>query len=486
MVGIVAYGAHLPWYRLERKTVVQAMGWINPSVWALAGGEKTVANADEDAITLAVAAVRNAARGLGKPAGDGLFLASTTFPYALHQNAAIAREALQIPETAATMDVSGTPRSGTTALLAAWSRVSSGDANTVWVAAADVHPAKMGSGGELLYGDGAAAVAVGTEGVLAELVGSYTLNSDFPDRIRAPEQPFPRGWEERWVRDEGYLRLIPEALRAYLDSAGLSAEEVAAVIYPCPFPREHASIGKRLGFSPNRVVDPLMGEVGDTGSAHPLLMLCRVLESASPGDHILMAGFGSGVDVVHLRATDAVSSFRPARGLDELLSRKARLSPYEKAVAFRELVPVETGLRGEFQAETPLSVIWRERRTILGLVGTRCLRCGTPQFPPQRICAVPECQAVDETEPYRFADRPARVFSYTGDHLAFSLDPPQIYGIVDFQEGGRMMLDFTDCALEDVRVGQPVELHFRKKYHDAQRGVHTYFWKAVPLATQGA
>jgi len=87
-------------------------------------------------------------------------------------------------------------------------------------------------------------------------------------------------------------------------------------------------------------------------------------------------------------------------------------------------------------------------------------------------------------EPYRFADKEARVFSYTGDHLAFTLDPPQIYGIVDFVEGGRMLLDFTDCRLESLRVDMPVELQLRRKYHDAHRGVHTYFWKAVPIEDQ--
>jgi uncharacterized OB-fold protein len=45
-----------------------------------------------------------------------------------------------------------------------------------------------------------------------------------------------------------------------------------------------------------------------------------------------------------------------------------------------------------------------------------------------------------------------------------------------------MMLDFTDCNLADIKVGMEVELSFRRKYHDRHRGVHTYFWKAVPLA----
>ncbi len=481
MVGITAYGAYLPRYRLERKTVVKAMAWINPAAWGLAGGEKAVAGADEDAVTLAAAAARNACRFRIEPTCTALFAGSSTFPYAERQNAAILREALSLPEGALAVDVTGSTRAGTSAVLAAAAQVASGASPQALAVASDARRAKMGSAEELLYGDAGAAVMVGREGVLAELVGWSSLSADFPGPIRENEKKIARSWEERWIRDEGYVSLIPKAVKAYLAQAQVAPDVFSTVIYPCPYPREHAVIGARLGFPPERIADPLAAQVGDTGAAHPVLMLCRALESASAGDHILVVGYGSGVDVLHFRVSDAVASFKPAWTFEALAARKAALAPYEKAAAFRELLPVETGLRGEFQAETPLSVQWRYRRAILGLEGTRCRRCGTPQFPPQRVCAVAECQAVDETEPYLFSDKSARVFSYTGDNLAFSLDPPQIYGIVDFEGGGRMMLDFTDCALEAVRVDQPVELHFRRKYHDPQRGVHTYFWKAVPV-----
>jgi uncharacterized OB-fold protein len=68
--------------------------------------------------------------------------------------------------------------------------------------------------------------------------------------------------------------------------------------------------------------------------------------------------------------------------------------------------------------------------------------------------------------------------------LAFSYDPPQIYGTIEFDEGGRILFDFTDCDLNSVKVRMPVELTFRKKYYDDRRGIHGYFWKATPI-TQG-
>jgi NAD(P)-dependent dehydrogenase (short-subunit alcohol dehydrogenase family)/putative sterol carrier protein len=52
--------------------------------------------------------------------------------------------------------------------------------------------------------------------------------------------------------------------------------------------------------------------------------------------------------------------------------------------------------------------------------------------------------------------------------------------MVEFDEGGRFMADFTDCELADIYVGQPVRLSFRKRYTDKDRGFTGYFWKAIP------
>lgn len=118
---------------------------------------------------------------------------------------------------------------------------------------------------------------------------------------------------------------------------------------------------------------------------------------------------------------------------------------------------------------------------ILGLVGFKCGRCGTPQYPPQEICANPNCGAVGEMDVYRFSDKKGHLFTYTGDVLAFSPSPPAIYCTVDFEGGGRWLFDLTDCDLDSLEVGMPVEMTFRRKYHDVSRGVHAYFWKAMPV-----
>jgi len=84
-------------------------------------------------------------------------------------------------------------------------------------------------------------------------------------------------------------------------------------------------------------------------------------------------------------------------------------------------------------------------------------------------------------EDYRFAGKKAKVFSYTGDNLSFSINPPSVYGVVDFDGGGRFWFDFGSCELESVKIGMTMEMAFRRRYHDEQRGYEGYSWKAVPI-----
>ncbi|MDP8255139.1 MAG: OB-fold domain-containing protein [Candidatus Alcyoniella australis] len=487
MIGIVSYGGCVPRYRLNRMMVFMAMGWFNPVTMAAAGGEKAVANFDEDSITMAVSAAIDclAAPAISRESIDGLYLASTTLPYSERLNAAIAASALDLNENCRTADFSSSLRASTSALLGAIDAIKSGANSNMLVAAADSRLGKMGSLQEMFFGDAGAALCVGSHDVIAEFKGSVSISADFPDHIRECGARFDRNWEERWMRDEGYSKLIPKALKKLAEKFSFDPQDVAKVIYPCHFGREHRAIGKRLGLERGQVQSMLMDEVGDSGSAHPLLMLIAALEQAKPGDKLVVVGYGNGADALLFQCTDAIADFKGPLGVSGCLQLKEDLNSYQKYTVFRNIVPMELGIRGETQAPTPLSVLWRERRQVMGLVGTKCQACGWAQYPSQRICVNPECGAIDQMEPYRFSDKPGTIFTYTGDMLAFSFDPPAVYGIVDFEGGGRTQMDFTDCLLEKIKVGQQVKMSFRRKYYDQQRGIHGYFWKAVPVAELG-
>ncbi|MBI2958184.1 MAG: OB-fold domain-containing protein, partial [Chloroflexi bacterium] len=153
---------------------------------------------------------------------------------------------------------------------------------------------------------------------------------------------------------------------------------------------------------------------------------------------------------------------------------------YQRYLAFRNIVPVDVGIRGEEIPFTEISLLWRSRKAVLSLCGSRCKRCGTPQYPPQRICVNPDCGAVDEMAEYCFAGKKAALATYTADYLAAGVESPALYGTLDFEGGGTFPFDITDCSLEDLKVGMRMEMTFRKKYVDEARGHHGYHWKATP------
>jgi uncharacterized OB-fold protein len=86
---------------------------------------------------------------------------------------------------------------------------------------------------------------------------------------------------------------------------------------------------------------------------------------------------------------------------------------------------------------------------------------------------------VDQTERRRLADTPGRIATFTVDHLAFSPSPPVIDVVVDFDGGGRYTLEMADASPDEVAIGTPVEMTFRRLYTSG--GVHNYFWKVRPV-----
>jgi len=287
--------------------------------------------------------------------------------------------------------------------------------------------------------------------------------------------------EDRWIRDEGYTKFIGQAISGLLKKYGLSPKDFAKVIYPCLYVREHAAIGKSLGFKPEQIQPELLTTVGDSGAAHPLMMLVAALQDAKPGDKIIVASYGNGSDAVFFEVTKDIVDAGERRGMKKHLALKKDLASYERYLALRDILPTEKGIRGE-TGPTLVTLLWRDRKEIMALYGSKCKRCGTPQFPVQRICVNPECGAVDEMEAYRFADKMGRLFSYTSDSLAFSVSPPEMYGVIDWDGGGRYLLDITDSEAESLKIDMPVEMTFRRRYVDEGHGIIGYFWKARPAS----
>jgi 3-hydroxy-3-methylglutaryl CoA synthase/NAD(P)-dependent dehydrogenase (short-subunit alcohol dehydrogenase family)/putative sterol carrier protein len=482
MIGIVAYGGYIPRLRLNRMSIFQNMGWFAPAIIMVAQGERSFCNWDEDSVSMGVEASRDCLKGLDKSTIDGHYLCSTTLPFADRLGAGIVKTALNLKDDILAEDLTNSLRSGTSALITALETVISGERKQILVTATDKREAKAAYFYEMWFGDGAASMLVGTEDVIAEFLGSFTVTHDFVDHYRGAEAMYDYMWEERWVRDEGYSKIIPEAVSGLFEKLSITIDDVDTLVFPCFFKREHAKIAKTLGATSEKVVDNLHEVCGETGAAHPFVMFSYALEQAKPGDRILLAGFGQGCDALYFRVTENIEKLPPRTGIRGSLDRKKTVDNYPKFLKFRDLIQTEMGIRAEAPTQTAMTVLWRKRKMILGLVGGKCRECGTPQFPKMDICVNPACHAVGSQDDHEFADVPAFVNSFTGDLLSVSIDPPAVYGMIQFEGGGRFMADFTDCELGDVQIGQRVNLSFRRRYSDKERGFTGYFWKAVPIA----
>ncbi|WP_281783659.1 OB-fold domain-containing protein [Sinimarinibacterium flocculans] len=465
----------MPWRRLERAAIARAHHWYNPGLRGLGKGQRAIASWDEDAVTMAVEASRVAMAG-AVSAPSRLLLASTTLPFADRQNAGLIKEALDLPDAVASVDVAGSRRAGTSALLLALS--SAGDSLCVASEKPRTQPA---SEAELAAGDAAAAFRVGSGEGVARFVGGHSVTVDFVDQFRAAGSEFDYAWEARWVREEGYGRLVGGAIGEALRRHGIDAASVHHFLLAAPMGGVAVRAARTAGI-PERAVHPgLQAEVGHAGVAAALLLLAHCLEQAGPGELIVLVGFGQGCDVLIFRTTSALAGQQVRRPLKVLLDGGRGTDNYFRYLTINGLLDVERGMRAEMDMKTALTGLYRDRRAVLGLVGGRNRRTGTVQYPRSPVPVDAIDGRIGDWEDYRFADRPARIVSFTADRLAFSIDPPGYYGMVDFEGGGRITADFADMDAVDAVVGREMRMVFRIKAQDESRGFTRYFWKATPL-----
>jgi len=402
-------------------------------------------------------------------------------PFSDRQNAGIVASALSLSDDISSLDVSSSQRAGLSALIAALDAVKSGRSKAALVATGERRKARAASPQELAYGDAGAAVTVGNGQVIANFLGSHSLTLDFVDHFRGEGEEFDYNWEERWIRDEGYSKIVPAAIKSLFEKTGIKGADIAHLVLPCPFAKLDQQLAKQCGIDPAKVRDNLASSVGDAGAAQSLLMLVHALEQAKPGEKILVAQFGQGCDALLFEATPLIAELSKRNGVTGALARRKEESNYNKFLGFNGLIELEKGMRAEVDKRTALTVLYRKNEMLMGLVGGKCRVCGTAQFPKSRICVNPNCKAVDSQDPYSFADQAGTILSWSADFLTYSMSPPNHYGMITFAEGGRFMSDITDVDQGQIDTGSKVKMVFRVKDVDEKRGFKRYFWKAAPV-----
>jgi uncharacterized OB-fold protein len=306
-------------------------------------------------------------------------------------------------------------------------------------------------------------------------VSESRLRADFIDHYREADADYDYAYEERWIRDEGYLALVPRAIAQALRDV---VEPAAVTHLVVQGPQRFASaVAKAAGIRAEAVQPDLHADCGDLGVAHPLLMLGAVLEKAQAGDTVVLASFGQGCDVVVLRATGHKAASR--LGCTGALAAGVTNREYVRFLSNCGLVDLDWGMRAERDNRTAQPAMWRRHRDVTAFVGGHCTACGTVQFPRTRACVNPECRKFDTQEPIALAERVGRVKTFTEDWLAVTRSPPHVYGNVELDAGGNVFIEFADTRPGETVVGHSVRFAFRIKDVDPVRGFRRYFWKAV-------
>ena len=306
MRGILSWSAYLPYRRLDRTQIAPFVGQGGGK------GTRTVASYDEDSTTMAVEAARLALRGRELTPAQLLF--ATSFPaYADKSNATAIHAALRLPPQVPAFDLGASVRAAAGGLLLSLS----GTVDTALVVAADVRTGLPGSGEESAGGDAAAAFVVGDESagpVVAEFLGSASVTEEFVERWRVPGDLRTRVWDEKFS-EITYVPLGVQAWNAALESAGLTAGDVAAAAVVAPAQRVARAVGGKLDGA--HVIDDLSAVVGNASAAQPGVLLAALLEQAEPGQVLALIVLADGADVFLFRATDALASYHACASGDD-------------------------------------------------------------------------------------------------------------------------------------------------------------------------
>ncbi len=465
--GIVSVGGYVPYRRLQRSEIARTFGSGGGK------GTRSVASYDEDTTTMGVEAARAAMRAAPGVRVDELWFSTADPAYLDKTNATAIHAALRLDSDCAALDLSGAVRSGVGAL-----RIALLGPETTLVVTSDVRTGLPTSPDESAGGDGAAALLIGDSGggagsVIAEHLGSGSATEEFLDRWRTPGDRRSKVWEERFGETK-YVPLGEQAWSSALKAAELTPTAVDRVVVTGLHARAVRALGKRLGARDDAIVDDLAMTVGNTGAAHPGLLLASVLERAEPGQVIALVVLADGADVLLFRATDALAAYRSARPVAAQIEAGADI-PYGKFLSWRGMVTVEPPRRPE-PARVSASAAGRSEDWKLAFVGSRDRSTGTLHLPPSRVSAG---GAVDDMEPAPMADVAATVVTFTIDKLAYSPSPPIVFAVVDFDGGGRFPVELTDVDAAAVAIGDRVEMTFRRLF--TADGIHDYFWKARPV-----
>jgi hydroxymethylglutaryl-CoA synthase len=467
-VGLLRYGAYVPYYRLQRSAIGSFLSGGGGK------GTRSVASYDEDTTSMGVEAARLTLSEVGSEVMPQRVLFSSAKPaYADKSNAAVIQAALLLDRSNLSLDMCGSVRSGVGAIVAAIE-------STVpaLVVLSDIRVGLPGGADEKKGGDAAAGLLFGVptadDPAIATVLSHAHVTEEFLDRWRLPGAETSHTWEERFA-EQIYVTLAEEAYADALKRSGITTDDVDHLIVVGVHDRAAATFARSAGASDAAKVGDMVAEIGNAGTAHVGVVLADVLDRAGPDEVIVAVILADGASVIVLRTTGDLADRRmPVPVREQITHGNCDLS-YASFLTWRGFLDREPPRRPDPPAPAaPPS--FRSTRFKYGFEGSRCNACGEVHLPSVRVCTA--CGAVDDMDPVAMASVRAKVKTFTVDHLAYSLNPPIVAAVIDFEGGGRFSCQLTDIDPTAIAIGQSVEMTFRRPITASD--VHNYFWKARP------
>jgi len=460
--GIISYGAYIPRGSLLRSSIVEFTGKGSNK------GSRSVASYDENTTTMGVEAARNALKG-SEINPKKLWFSTVVPAYMDKTNATNIHSALQLNDFVEAVDFGNSTRSA----MGALSNALESDDSTL-VVTADLRTGPSGGTEESSGGDASTALLIGTDkqGVLlAEYLGGVAITSDFTDRWRVPGSSYSQVWEERFG-EQAYKPLVDRAWSEALKKLDIKTEDISVALVSGLHSR---AVARSIPSLDVDISNDLTDQIGNTGAAHPSLLLANFLDQAKPNEIVALIVLADGCDVLFFRTTQEVENRRNSFPVSEQIENQSPV-PYSKYLSWRGLLDSQLPNRPS-PTRPSSSAAMRRNDWKMGFVASKDATTGIVHMPPSRIGI--KGGEVDDMEHLPMADSIGTIETFTVDNLVYSPNSPVVFAVVNFEDGGRLPVELTDTDPEKIEIGDRVEMTFRCLY--TADGIHNYFWKARPI-----
>ena len=328
--GIVGYGSYIPAFRIKVEEIARVWGEDADTIQnGLLVTEKSVPDVDEDTITISVEAGRNAlARAQVDAQKIGaIFIGSESHPYAVKPSGVVVAEALGLGTSLMTADFQFACKAGTAAIQVCLGLAKSGMVDYGLAIGADTAQGRPGDALEYTAAAGGAAFVIGKDPV-ATIDHTCSFTTDTSDFWRREGEQYP-SHGARFTGKPAYFKHVVEATKMMLQQSGHKPTDFDHVVLHMPNVKFPLTAAKMLGFDTTQLEAGLITKyIGNTYAGCSPLGLCRVLDTAKPGQKILVTSYGSGAgsDCFVLTVTDRILAVQDkAPKTDDYVSRKTYL-----------------------------------------------------------------------------------------------------------------------------------------------------------------